>query len=115
LTLQRLEQTSDGMIDDEYEHGWRLEVVGKRNRLYFRVTDPDNGDEETDGVSCDRHSLVEQIRPVRERTARIRTILTETFPEDYWSLRWLHRAWGIQDRGWMDEVDAFGSGGSGGG
>jgi hypothetical protein len=111
LTLQRLEQQEDGLLDDSIDQGWELEIVGEGNRLYIRVANPDAepGEAvESDCVWCDRASIIRQIGPLRERTRRIRAALNAAFPVDYWSLRWMHPSGGGPSRSWIDELDAFG-------
>jgi hypothetical protein len=73
------------------------------------VSDPDFEAEDGECVSCSRASIAEQVAPLRERTRRIRTALSTAFPVDYWSLQWLHRAWGVPHSEWMDEFDCFGA------
>jgi hypothetical protein len=111
LTLERLEDGRDGLHHDDVDEHWRVEVIGSGDRLYIRVTDPDaeSGVEELECVSCDRSSVIQQVGPLRERTRRLRQLLSGAFPVDYWSLEWLYHAWGVPHHGWMDEVDAFGS------
>lgn len=111
LNLQGLEERQDGLLVDEIDEHWKLEIIGDGDTLYIRVADPDaeSGEEEQDCVCCDRSSIVQQVAPLRERTRRLRALLSSAFPVDYWSLEWLHRAWGIMHRSWFDEIDAFGS------
>ena len=110
LMLSNLENQRDGMLYDAIDEGWALEVLGSGDRLYIRLGDPE-AEAEEDGIciSCERRRVVDQIAPLRERTRIIRRALTTAFPVDYWSLQWLHRAWGVPHRSWMDEVDSFGT------
>lgn len=108
VALSAFENPRDGLLYDDIDQGWAVEMLGAGDRLYIRVTDPDvDAEEDVDCVSLDRASIARQVAPVRERTRRIRAALGTAFPVDYWSLKWLHRAWGVPHSDWMDEVDCF--------
>lgn len=108
LALNAFEDPRDGVLFDQIDQSWALQVVGAGDRLYIRVSDPDSEDEDGECVSCSRAGIAAQVAPLRERTRRIRTALSTAFPVDYWSLLWLHRAWGVPDSDWTD-VDCFGA------
>jgi hypothetical protein len=79
-----LEASADGLIYDDVDQGWELDIWARGDRLFIRDADFDT-QEERACIWCERAPLVRQVAPLRARLDTILAQLREALGADYWS------------------------------
>lgn len=78
---------AEGLVYDDQDQGWALEVWARGRTLYLRQSDPDADadDESGQAVALPRAALQARIGPLRERTLKIVAFLAKDFGSDVWT------------------------------
>lgn len=84
--LQALQQPGNGLLFDDLDQCWEVEVYAEANRLFLRETDFDSG-ELVESIACNRKQLVEQIPDIVKRVEGLLQTLISALGRDYWSGR----------------------------
>ncbi|MDQ0571841.1 hypothetical protein QFZ42_003675 [Variovorax paradoxus] len=75
----------EGMIYDDQDQGWAVEVWARNGTLYIRENDPDDSDNEPgQAVAVPRAGLQARIAPLRERTVKLVARLAKELGPDAW-------------------------------
>lgn len=82
--LNALSKVEEGEVDYDMDQGWEMEVWAKNETLYIRQRDPD-ADEVHLAISVPRAALVSQIAPLRERTKKVISGLSQAVGSDVWT------------------------------
>jgi hypothetical protein len=85
--LDALEGTSDGLVFDDLEQGWDVQVFAEGDFLFLRQGDFDSGEEHI-VIATHRARLASQVPAVRARVIHLLAELTGALGRDYWSRRW---------------------------
>lgn len=85
--LNALESTSDGLLFDDMDQGWQLEMFAEGGHLYLRQSDFDSGEEQF-VIAANRAQIASQVPTLRNRVTHQLQELTAAFGKDYWSRRW---------------------------
>lgn len=73
-----------GMVYDDQDQGWAVEVWAHNGTLYVRESNPDFDDEPGQAVALPRAALQARIAPLRERTAKLVAHLAKELGPDAW-------------------------------
>ncbi|WP_431123889.1 hypothetical protein [Variovorax paradoxus] len=73
-----------GMVYDDQDQGWAVEVWACNGALYIRESNPDSDDEPGQAVALPRAGLQARIAPLRERTAKLVACLAKELGPDVW-------------------------------
>ena len=73
-----------GMVYDDQDQGWAVEVWARNGTLYIRESDPDS-EEPGQAVALPRAGLQARIAPLRERTAKLVARLASELGADVWT------------------------------
>jgi len=73
-----------GMVYDDQDQGWAVEVWVRNGTLYIRESNPDSDDEPGQAVALPRAGLQARIAPLRERTAKLVACLAKELGPDVW-------------------------------
>lgn len=73
-----------GMVYDDQDQGWAVEVWVRNGTLYVRQSNPDSDDEPGQAVALPKAGLQARIAPLRERTAKLVAYLAKQLGSDVW-------------------------------
>jgi hypothetical protein len=76
--------SDQGMVYDDQDQGWAVEVWACNGTLYIRQSNPDTDDEPGQAVALPRAGLQARIAPLRQRTATLVAHLAKELGPDVW-------------------------------
>lgn len=82
--LRALEGTDEGLVYDDEDQGWAVEIWARSGKLYLREHDP-YGDEPGLAVTLPRAGLQARIAPLRARTQALIAALAKEVGADVWT------------------------------
>jgi hypothetical protein len=85
--LNALVATGDGLLFDDLDQGWQLQMFAEGGHLYLRRSDFDSGEEQCI-IAANRAQIAGQVPALRNRVAQQLQELTAALGRDYWSRRW---------------------------
>ncbi|MDH6593225.1 hypothetical protein M2165_003114 [Variovorax sp. TBS-050B] len=69
--LRALAGPDEGLVYDDQDQGWAVEIWARNGTLYIRERDPETDDDPGLAVALPRAGLQARIAPLRERTAKL--------------------------------------------
>lgn len=73
-----------GMVYDDQDQGWAVEVWACNGTLYIRESNPDSDDEPGQAVALPKAGLQARLAPLRERTSKLVAYLAKQLGSDVW-------------------------------
>ncbi len=83
--LRALEGPDEGLVYDDEDQGWAIEIRARNGKFYIREHDPDGDDEPGLAVTLPREGLRARIAPLRARTQKLIASLAQELGADVWT------------------------------
>ncbi|KFL36057.1 hypothetical protein N788_05795 [Arenimonas donghaensis DSM 18148 = HO3-R19] len=80
----KLEGVDSGLVTNDVDQGWAMEIHAEQGALFIRERDPDS-DETYVNVRVPRHELVRELNRLRHQAKSIVSYLTQALGADVWT------------------------------